>query len=93
MWYWHKRTLAPTWGITGEGEVTPQQCGVSLAKLGFVWGVGLLGDALGGPIGGFVLSNAAEKLLNQMDEINSTPPLETQPGYENIDINLQKAFN
>jgi hypothetical protein len=53
-----------------KGEVTPQECENSLAKLGFVYGVGLLGDALGGPVVGAVVSAAAEKLLDEVDKLN-----------------------
>jgi hypothetical protein len=76
-------------GITGE--VSPQECQNSLMKLGFVYGVGFLGDAFGGPVLGAVLSTAAETFLDEADKLdkesyrlniqNSTPT-----GYENFKL-------
>ena len=75
-----------------SGEVTAEECATSLAKIGFVWGAGLLGDVVGGPLAGAVLSYAAEKLLEQIDKINNIH-LETPRGYENVELNLQSAFH
>ncbi len=74
-----------------SGEVTPQQCENSLLKLGFVYGVGFLGDALGGPLAGLVLSVAAEKLLDAVEKLNAESyrlniQNSTPAGYENVDI-------
>jgi hypothetical protein len=72
-----------------KGEVTPQECENSLLKLGFVYGVGVLGDGLGGPVLGVALSSIAEGFLLEVDKLslesyrlkdeNSTPI-----GYENV---------
>ena len=74
-----------------NGEVTPEECKNSLLKLGFVYGVGFLGDALGGPVAGLVVSTAAEKLLGEMDKLAKESydlniQNSTQAGYENIII-------
>ena len=53
-----------------KGEITAQECENSLLKLGLVYGVGYLGDALGGPVAGLMLSFAGGKLLDEVDKLN-----------------------
>ena len=77
------------WQAT-NGEITPDECYASLAKLGFVAGIGAFGEILGGPIGGYVLSTGAEKLIGAANNIPNIPYI---PGSENIEINLNAAFH
>jgi RHS repeat-associated protein len=74
-----------------KGDITPQECENSLSKLGFVYGVGFLGDVLGGPVAGLVLSTAAETFLDKVDKLDKESydlniQNSTQAGYENVTI-------